>query len=150
MLTYRLVLPPEAGAAAELHRRAGALIPGYDTTRHTLGAYRDQYLKHIAGGDPVWGAFDGNALRGHCALLPGWIDHLYVDPIYHGNGIGTALVTIAQREQDELRLYTFQSNVPARRLYEKHGFVVEELTDGRRNEEKMPDVTYFWAKEESR
>ena len=30
----------------------------------------------------------------------------------------------------------------ARALYERHGFLIEELTDGARNEEKMPDVTY--------
>lgn len=97
----------------------------------------------------VWGAFAGEELLGFTALLPGWIDHLYVAPKHQRQGIGGALVKLAQEHQDELSLYTFQSNVNARRLYERHGFVVEELTDGERNEEEMPDVTYCWRRSAS-
>ena len=53
---------------------------------------------------------------------------------------------LAQEKQSGLRLYTFQSNVNARAFYEKHGFVIEELTDGERNEERMPDITYKWVR----
>ncbi|WP_309752732.1 GNAT family N-acetyltransferase, partial [Novosphingobium sp.] len=81
---------------------------------------------------------------GFIALLPGWIDHLYIQPDLHRRGIGSALVRFAQGRQSELRLYTFQSNVNARAFYEGHGFVIEELNDGTRNEEQMPDITYFW------
>jgi ribosomal protein S18 acetylase RimI-like enzyme len=145
-LAYRLLVPSEGNAAADLHRIAGALIPGYDTTLHTVEEHHRFYAERVMVDGPVWGAFEGDVLRGHIALLPGWIDHLYVDPAVHGKGIGSALVAIAQREQDELRLYTFQANTRARRLYERHGFIVEELTDGQRNEEKMPDVTYHWRR----
>ena len=142
MLTYRL--PSEGNAAADIHRHAGALIPGYDTSLRTREEYHRFYATRVMVDGPVWGAFDGDELRGHVALLSGWIDHIYVDPPHHGKGIGSALVRRAQREQTELRLYTFQANVRARALYERHGFTVEELTDGERNEEKMPDVTYWW------
>ena len=145
-MDFRLLVATEARAAADLHRIAGALIPGYDTTLHTTEEYVAFYENEVLINGPVWGAFEGAILRGHVALLPGWIDHLYVDPPFHGRGIGGALVTLAQREQDELRLYTFQSNTRARALYERHGFVIEELTDGARNEEKMPDVTYHWRR----
>lgn len=150
MITLRLLTPGEGAAAAELHRRAGALIPGYDTSLHSPAEFAAFYRDKVMVDGPVWGAFDGAALRGHLALLPGWIDHLYVDPDFHGRGIGATLVALAQGEQDELRLYTFQANARARRLYERHGFVVEELTDGQRNEEKMPDVTYHWARAPTR
>lgn len=145
-LAYRRLAPSDAHAAADLHRIAGALIPGYDTTLHTVDEYHRLYANRVLVDGPVWGAFAGDVLRGHIALLPGWIDHLYVDPPFHGQGIGGALVEIAQREQDQLRLYTFQANTRARRLYERHGFVVEELTDGQRNDEKLPDVTYKWRR----
>ncbi len=145
-LTYRLLRPSEGNAAANLHRIAGALIPGYDTSLHAIEEYHRLYADHVMVDGPVWGAFESDVLRGHVALLPGWIDHLYVDPAVHGRGIGSALVAIAQREQGELRLYTFQTNTRGRQLYERHGFVVEELTDGQRNEEKMPDVTYHWRR----
>lgn len=145
-LTYRLLRRAEAAAAADLHRRAGALIPGYDTGRHTPAEFAALYRDRVFPAGPLWGAFEGEALLGFVALLPGWIDHLYVEPARHGEGIGAALVRLAQREQDDLQLHTFQSNVRARALYERHGFVVEELTDGQRNEERMPDVRYRWRR----
>ncbi|MDI1365630.1 MAG: GNAT family N-acetyltransferase [bacterium] len=146
MTTIRLLRPDEGSAAAELHRRAGALIPGYDTSLHSQAEFRAFYRDTVMVEGPVWGVFDEDRLLGHLALLPGWIDHLYVDPDFHGRGLGSQLVRLAQREQAELRLYTFQANLRARALYERHGFCVEELTDGTRNEEKMPDVTYCWRR----
>ena len=135
-----------AGEAAELHRTAGALIPGYDTSLHSAEEFRAFYRDDVMQKDKLWGAFEGEALRGFIALLPGWIDHLYVEPAQHRCGIGTALVHLAQAMQPELRLYTFQSNINARAFYERHGFLIEEMTDGERNEEKMPDMTYHWVR----
>jgi len=146
MITLRRLRPEESPAAADLHRRGGALIPGYDTSLHTAEEYVVFYRDRVMVDGPVWGAFDGEVLRGHIALLPGWIDHLYVDPDFQGRGIGSALVRLAQGQQEELRLYTFQANTRARAFYEWHGFGIEELTDGTRNEEKMPDVTYHWRR----
>ena len=131
--------------AANLHRVAGALIPGYDTMLHSADEYHRFYRDEVMLKDELWGIFVGSRLQGFIALLPGWIDHLYVDPAVHRAGIGSSLVRLAQEQQSELRLYTFQSNVNARAFYEKHGFVIEELTDGERNEEKMPDITYHWS-----
>lgn len=62
-------------------------------------------------------------------------------------GIGTKLLMLAQREQDELRLYTFQSNARGSAFYERHGFVIEELTSGECNEQRMPDITYRWCRD---
>lgn len=146
MIIYRRLVSEEVSAAAQIHRRAGALIPGYDTTLHSEAEYVEFYRDRVMIDGPVWGAFEETRLLGHVALTPGWIDHLYVDPDFHGRGIGGDLVKLAQREQPELRLYTFQSNLRARALYERHGFMVEELTNGERNEEKMPDATYVWRR----
>jgi hypothetical protein len=43
-----------------------------------------------------------------------------------------------------MRLWVFESNVPARRFYELHGFVAVERTDGAGNEERAPDVRMEW------
>jgi ribosomal protein S18 acetylase RimI-like enzyme len=146
MLETRLLRIDEADAAADLHRRAGALIPDYDTSLHSPEEYQTFYRRDVMSKGPVWGAFERDTLRGHIALIPGWIDHLYVDPDFHRTGIGSSLVRLAQKEQAELRLYTFQSNMRGRFFYESLGFVIEEFTDGQRNEEKMPDMTYYWSR----
>ena len=41
-----------------------------------------------------------------------------------------------------LRLFTFETNSPARRFYEKHGFI--ETGRGFPNEEMLPDIRYEW------
>jgi ribosomal protein S18 acetylase RimI-like enzyme len=144
-LIRRLTLD-HADQAATIHCAAGALIPGYDMTLHSPEEYHGFYRDQVIPNDDCWGAFEGDKLQGFITLLPGWIDHLYVNPALHRTGIGSSLIRFAQTEQAELRLYTFQSNMNARAFYKKHGFVIEELTDGERNEEKMPDITYHWAR----
>ena len=73
----------------------------------------------------------------------GWIEQLYVDPTWMGEGLGTRLVDRAiQRFPEGLQLWTFQANMRARAFYERAGFVETELTDGRGNEEQAPDVRY--------
>ena len=146
MVEFRLLRADETDAAARLHRVAGALIPGYDMSLHTPEEDRAFYRDKVFPGGPIWGAYDGDVLIGHMALSPGWIEHLYVDPARHGEGVGRALVAIAQREQDDFELWTFQSNARARRLYAANGFVEEELTDGSHNEGKQPDVRMRWRR----
>jgi 8-oxo-dGTP pyrophosphatase MutT (NUDIX family)/GNAT superfamily N-acetyltransferase len=81
-----------------------------------------------------------NAGRG-----PGWIEHLYLDPSWVGRGLGDRFVQLAkERSPEGLQLWTFQVNAAARRFYERHGFVAEELTDGAGNEERAPDARYCW------
>ena len=53
---------------------------------------------------------------------------------------------LAQRESGgALQLWTFQVNVRARAFYRHHGFREVELTDGRANEEREPDVRLEWT-----
>jgi putative acetyltransferase len=75
----------------------------------------------------------------------GWVDQLYVDPQWTGRGLGSALIGLAKELRPErLDLWTFQSNIAARRFYERHGFVAIDVTDGE-NEERAPDVHYRWS-----
>lgn len=74
-----------------------------------------------------------------------WVEQLYTDPAWTGCGLGTRFVELAkQRRPGGLQLWTFASNVRAQRFYERHGFTVEEHTDGSGNEEKAPDLRYVW------
>ncbi|MCY7298820.1 MAG: GNAT family N-acetyltransferase, partial [Ilumatobacteraceae bacterium] len=62
-----------------------------------------------------------------------------------GRGLGDKLMKLAkERSPEGLQLWTFQVNEPARRFYERHGFVVEQLTDGAGNEERAPDIRFVW------
>ncbi len=84
-------------------------------------------------------------LVGILVLEDDWIDQLYVEPVWTGRGVGTALLDRAKHERPGgLRLWTFASNTGAQRFYERHGFTALEWTDGRGNEEQAPDVLYAW------
>ena len=81
---------------------------------------------------------------GMMSIYDGWLDQLYVDPSCFGHGTGTRLLDLAKRLFPEgLDLWTFQSNLGARRFYETHGFRPLEETGGE-NEEGAPDVHYRW------
>ena len=78
----------------------------------------------------------------------GWIEQLYVLPMYTCHGIGTALLDHARNSlPPPIRLYTFQCNEPARRFYEHHGFKAIAYGDGSTNEEHSPDILYEWHPE---
>lgn len=75
------------------------------------------------------------------------LNDLYVRPGFQGRGVGTALLRAAMAASPgELWLWTFQRNAAARRFYERHGFEAVERTDGAGNEEREPDVRYWWTK----
>jgi len=81
---------------------------------------------------------------GFIAITDKWLHHLYIDPAYADQGIGTGLLHSAMARRKELRLWVFQRNTRARAFYAANGFLELELTDGEANEEKMPDVLMHW------
>ena len=83
---------------------------------------------------------------GLLVLHDSWVDHLYLEPGWTGQGHGTRLLDLAKQERpDGLDLWAFQSNTGARRFYERHGFVAVAMTEGD-NEEGAPDVRYRWPR----
>ena len=92
----------------------------------------------------VWVAeLDGNIVA-ILVLRGDSLDQLYVRPEVQRRGIGTRLLAQAKRGRGRLRLYTFETNEPARDFYEKHGFKAIAFGDGSANEEGAPDVLYEW------
>lgn len=74
-----------------------------------------------------------------------WLDHLYIHPAAQNHALGEALLDIVKTQRPQgFSLWTFQQNGGARRFYERHGLVLARLTDGRDNEEKLPDALYEW------
>jgi ribosomal protein S18 acetylase RimI-like enzyme len=82
---------------------------------------------------------------GFMALKPGYIDQLFVRVDRQRRGIGSALLNHAkQLTLQDLRLYTYQKNYPARTFYERHGFraIAFGVSPAPENE---PDVEYQWS-----
>jgi len=88
----------------------------------------------------------GNEIVGFAARDGAWLEHLYVKVGWYGRGIGRQLLEVMLNEARAvtpvLRLYTFQSNLGARRFYERNGFTAVAFGDGSGNEEGEPDVRY--------
>lgn len=145
MVEYRLLRADETDAAAQLHRVAGALIPTNDPTSDTWEETCRKYRTSFGRG-PIWGAFENGKLVGHIALEPGWVEHLYVEPSRNGEGIGRALLSLAQRDQDDLQLFTHRSNTRACRFYEAEGFVAEEYGYDPTHKDRVPNVRYRWRR----
>ncbi len=144
-VVLRLARPDDGPAVADVWLRSfDAALP---TVRraHSDDDVRRWIRDVVVPGDDTWVAEAGPSVVGVCALSAGWIDQLYLHPEVRGRGIGDAFVALAQqRHPGGLQLWTFQVNRPARRFYERHGFVVVERTDGAGNEEREPDLRYRW------
>ena len=79
---------------------------------------------------------------GFIAVGDDWVEQLYLDPAWTGQGIGTRLLVQATAGISLIKLHCFQANTGARRFYERHGFRAEAFGDGSTNEEGLPDILY--------
>ena len=115
-------------------------LPDLHTPASELTYFRNVVFRDCA----VW-LVEADEVQGFCAFRPGWVDHLYVRPECHGQGIGSELLGQAMQRNARLRLWAFQRNTAALRFYAARGFHVVELTDGSRNEEREPDALLEWS-----
>lgn len=117
----------------------------YLPTVHTDEDMRQWIPAYLVRNSEVWVAELGSDIVAIMALEHDYLDQLYVAPANQRHGVGDMLLVKAkERSPHRLRLHTFQRNTPARRFYERRGFVAIELSDGARNEEREPDVLYEW------
>ncbi|KNG94105.1 GNAT family N-acetyltransferase [Pseudaestuariivita atlantica] len=75
------------------------------------------------------------------------IHALYVHRDRRGEGLGSALLAAAKEQSDRLRLWTFQANARAQAFYLARGFTESLRTDGRTNDERLPDIEYIWRRD---
>jgi GNAT superfamily N-acetyltransferase len=144
-MEIRRALPSEAGSLAELWLRSrAAATPSIPPTVHTDREVHEWFEEVVLPAREVWVAASIGGTMALMVLDHEWIDQLYVDPATTRTGIGGALLEHAKRQRPSgLKLWTFQSNLDARRFYEAHGFVAIATTPGD-NEEHEPDVCYEW------
>ena len=134
----------EARAIADLwlvSRRAS--IPQIPPPVHGDDEVRDWFQRVVFSSQDVWVIEASGCLCGLMVLGDESVEQLYVHPAWYGRRLGSRLLELAKRERSILDLWTFQSNVGARRFYERHGFVAVSATDGD-NEEGEPDVRSPW------
>ena len=144
-MEIRRAIRTDGSALADLYLRARrAAEPAIPPMVHSDAETHEWMLGQVEALD-VWAAVDASRIFGLLVLAGDWLDQLYLEPDATGRGIGTALVDHAKQERPEgLQLWTFESNLGARRFYERHGFVEAERTDGAGNEEGAPDIRYVW------
>jgi len=135
----------DASEIAEVWLRSFAAALPSVRRAHDDQAVRDFFRYVVVPEYETWVAVAGEAVVGLLVLDGEELDQLYLEPSWRGRGVGDRFVELAKRRRPEgLALWTFQVNGPARRFYDRHGFVAVEHTDGRRNEENEPDVRYVW------
>jgi len=134
-------------SVARIHRLAffGAMphMPMLHTPEEDLAFFSNVVFPNAT----IWLGERSGVVAGFVAFRPGWVDHLYVHPDHQGCGLGHALLKLAQDSEASLRLWTFQCNLRARGFYEQQGFRSEQETDGANNDERQPDVLYYWTRD---
>jgi ribosomal protein S18 acetylase RimI-like enzyme len=99
----------------------------------------------------VWVAVRDTEILGYAALEGDMLEHLYLRPDVHRQGIGTLLLNeVRGRSPEGVSLHVFQQNTNARAFYERYGFTVLDTSDGRRNMENLPDMTLRWTPDSAR
>ncbi|MDV5145518.1 GNAT family N-acetyltransferase [Streptomyces sp. SBC-4] len=145
-LDIRRAADSDAAAVADVWLRSyTAALPSVRRA-HTDDEVRYWLREIVVPNHETWVATVEGAVVAMMVLDDEDLDQLYIDTPWRGRGIGDRLVEVAKRSRPTgLTLWTFQVNAPACRFYERHGFVEAERTDGRRNEEREPDVRYVWS-----
>ena len=113
--------------------------------KHTLADARQFFRNHVLPVCDIWVATRSGELLGVIAFEVPWIRQFAVFPEFQRQCVGTALLKKArERSPDEIRLFTFQKNAPARAFYEQHGFkaVAFGISPA---PELEPDVEYRWV-----
>ena len=66
--------------------------------------------------------YDDGVVKGFIKIEGTYISRLFVEPVLHNEGIGSALLEYAVREHGADHLWALEKNTSAIRFYERHGF----------------------------
>ena len=136
-LVLRRAMMADAAAltAIQLAARTSADIPNLHSAAEDLAFHQG-----LIAGKTVMVAERGGVPVGFAVTHEGWLDHLWVLPEHHRQGIGRALLAWARKSGD-LKLYVFTHNTRAVAFYRAHCAMQIAESDGQGNEERLPDLT---------
>ena len=134
----------DAEAMARIHRAARRTAMPWLPVLHGPQAEHRFFRDLVLPRETVLVARTGGRTVGFVSVDGGWLRHLYVAPEHWGGGAGTRLLDAAKAGRSALQLWVFRGNRRARRFYAERGFRDCEFTDGRRNEEGVPDLRMAW------
>ncbi|WP_249018925.1 GNAT family N-acetyltransferase [Conexibacter sp. S30A1] len=133
----------EAGVIADLWLASRHAAPGMPPSAHSDDDVRVWIRELLMPSCEVWVATECDVAVGMLALKAHRIEQLYVAPASQRRGHGSRLLAVVQGSRASLELWTFESNLGARRFYEAHGFRWEG-TSSSDNEERVPALLYRW------
>lgn len=140
---FRRATPADAPALADLflaaRREAMPWLPEQHSRDATVA-----FLGLLPARAEVWIADAATGPAGFIAFGGGEVAHLYVAPARQREGVGAALLALAQARAEPLELWVFARNAPARAFYEGRGFRLVRESDGGENEERQPAARYRW------
>ncbi|GAB2650334.1 GNAT family N-acetyltransferase [Kribbella swartbergensis] len=127
----RAAVAEDVGAIAELRAvvmRADLERLGRFDEHRVRQRFRDAFSPQYTSVIEAGGEFAG-CVSVRAAEDGQWLEHFYLAPGFQGRGLGTAVLRTLLRQLDAdgvtVRLNVLQGSA-ARRLYERHGFAVEE------------------------
>jgi len=137
----------QALAVADVLLRSRHATPGIPPGPRSDDQIRAWFRDVVLPTKEVWVMPRGGTITAMMVLSERWVEQLYVAPEHLREGKGSALLAVAQSSRDELELWAFEANTPARAFYEKHGFRPSGAASSD-NEEQAPAIPYRWVREE--
>ena len=89
-----------------------------------LSRESERIATHHLPSAQTWVFEQGNVVVGFIALMGNEVGAIFVDPDFHGQGIGRALMDHARSIRDVLELDVFKANSIGRKFYKRYGFRV--------------------------
>lgn len=127
-----------------------AAIPAMPAVVHSAHEVRAWVAAWNLAAQEVYVAESAGEAIGFANVEAAWLNGLYVAPVAQGGGVGTALLDLVKGiRPDGFGLWVFETNLPARRFYRRHGLIETEHADGSANEEGAPDIRMEWRGDRS-
>ncbi|MFK7804150.1 MAG: GNAT family N-acetyltransferase [Anaerolineae bacterium] len=101
-------------------------------TKTFIASEKDNVANMYMPNANSWVAVDQNRVVGFISMVGNEVGGLFVQPAYHGRGVGWTLMNKAQKNHGDLEVEVFEKNAIGRKFYERYGF---ELIETKMHEE---------------